>query len=65
MEFGEQRLLKLCSTLLLDWHSYMVENEFIDEDVTVADVQFFCKDWIKQNVDFVPEEKFKEMSDEE
>ena len=52
MEFGEQRLLKLCSTLLLDWHSYMAENEFTDEDVTVADVQFFCKDWIKQNVDF-------------
>ena len=49
MEITEQKLLKLTSTLLLDFcQCQMLSRNF--ENMTVADLTNYCRGWIKQNV---------------
>lgn len=49
MEITEQKLLKLTSTLLLDFcQCQILSRDF--ENMTVADLTNYCRGWIKQNV---------------
>jgi hypothetical protein len=47
---SEQQLLKITSTLTLDFLCSF-KNEDLNT-LTVADIRYFCRAWIKQNVKF-------------
>lgn len=47
---SEQKLLRLTSTILLDFIRSHIELKDALGDMTVADIQNYCKGWIKENV---------------
>ena len=55
MKITEQKLLKLTSTLLMDFFQTPLDFGSCTceiEDMTIADIQEYCRDWIKQNVNY-------------
>lgn len=44
----EQKLLKLTTTLMIDFLKDIDPSEF--DRITIADINTFCREWIKQNV---------------
>ena len=47
---GKQKLLKLTSTLLIDFLKAHLEVGSSLDSMTVADIHNYCREWIKQNV---------------
>lgn len=50
MEINEKSLLKLTSTLIIDYHQWRHRIGLNDNEVSIADIRNYCREWIKENL---------------
>lgn len=50
MEIDENKLVRLTSTLLLDYLKWLMQNDVNFRDESVANIRYYCNQWIKENV---------------
>lgn len=50
MKISEHEMLKIVTTLILDFYNWANRMNLNDDQISVGDVQNYCRLWIKENL---------------